>query len=81
MTILLQDAFLSVFTWMAVEAIHLYRMVVLVFGAERDLKYAYLAVGWGNYPNVFSLNLSSACADMFLVLVIMARTIFECCIW
>ena len=48
-TVFLHDAFLSVFMWMGVEAIHLYRMVVLVYGADRDLKYIYLALGWGKY--------------------------------
>ena len=32
---------------MSVEAIHLYRMIIIVFGVERDLKRFYLLIGWG----------------------------------
>ena len=40
---------MSVFAWTAVEALHLFRMIVLVYGIERDLKWAYMAIGWGKY--------------------------------
>ena len=44
---LLFDAFVSVFAWTAVEALHLIRMIVVVYGIERDLKWAYMFIGWG----------------------------------
>ena len=48
-TILLYCAFTSTFSWMLVEAIHLFRMIVLVFGIDRSLKALYHCIGWGNY--------------------------------
>ena len=48
-TMFMHNAFLSVFTWMSIEAIHLYRMIILVFGADRDLKRHYFCIGWGKY--------------------------------
>ena len=47
-TILLYDAILSVFCLTLVEGVHLYRMIVMVYGIERDLKKLYLLIGWGN---------------------------------
>ena len=48
-TIILHDAFLHVFGWMLVEAIHLYRMIIIVFGVDKDLNRVYLLIGWGMY--------------------------------
>ena len=48
-TIFMHNAFLSVFTWMSIEAVHLYRMIILVFGADKDLKLHYFGIGWGKY--------------------------------
>ena len=52
-TILLFDAFMSVFAWTAVEALHLFRMIVVVYGIERDLKWLYMGIGWGKYCILF----------------------------
>ena len=46
--IVLYDAILSVFCWMVVQGVHLYRMIVMVYGIEKDLKKLYLIIGWGN---------------------------------
>ena len=51
-TILLYCAFMSTFSWMLVEAIHLFRMIVVVYGIERDLKVLYGCIGWGNNANL-----------------------------
>ncbi|XP_072024945.1 uncharacterized protein [Amphiura filiformis] len=46
-TVLLHYTLISVFCWMCVEAIHLYRMIILVFGTEKDYRLLYLIIGWG----------------------------------
>ncbi|XP_071808027.1 adhesion G-protein coupled receptor D1-like [Asterias amurensis] len=45
--ILLHFFYLSVFGWMLVEGIHLYRKVIKVYGSENIKMYPYLLVGWG----------------------------------
>ena len=47
--IALHLAYTCVFSWMLVEAIHLYRLLIIVYGSEKDLKRVYYAVGYGNY--------------------------------
>ncbi|XP_072018169.1 adhesion G-protein coupled receptor D1-like [Amphiura filiformis] len=44
--ILLHYAYLATFCWMLVEGIHLYRLIVIVYGNERNLKWLYIIVGW-----------------------------------
>ncbi|XP_072014662.1 adhesion G-protein coupled receptor D1-like [Amphiura filiformis] len=38
---------MSVFCCMLVEALHLYRMIVLVFGIERNFRATYVVISWG----------------------------------
>ena len=40
--------FLCVFSWMLVEGLHIYFMVVRVFDSGRGRKLYYLLIGWGN---------------------------------
>ena len=37
---------------MFVEGLHLYRMIVMVYGIEKDLKKLYLFIGWGNVTEI-----------------------------
>ncbi|XP_070555787.1 adhesion G-protein coupled receptor D1-like [Ptychodera flava] len=45
--ILLHISFLSVFTWMLMEGVHLYSKVVIVFGTESSKTKYYVFTGWG----------------------------------
>ncbi|CAL8251735.1 unnamed protein product [Boreogadus saida] len=47
MAVLLHFFFLSAFAWMLVEGLHLYSMVVKVFGSEGSKHLYYYAIGWG----------------------------------
>uniref|UniRef100_A0A8C5CTR1 Adhesion G protein-coupled receptor D1 n=1 Tax=Gadus morhua TaxID=8049 RepID=A0A8C5CTR1_GADMO len=47
MAVLLHFFFLSAFSWMLVEGLHLYSMVVKVFGSEGSKHLYYYAIGWG----------------------------------
>ena len=47
MAILLHFFFLSAFAWMLVEGLHLYSMVVKVFGSEGSKHFYYYGIGWG----------------------------------
>ena len=47
MAILLHYAYMSTFCWMLIEALHLYRLIVVVYGGERNLTWLYYAIGWG----------------------------------
>ena len=44
--------FMSVFTWMFVEGVHLYQMIVIAFVSRSMMKF-YLALGWGKCFNNF----------------------------
>ncbi|XP_013004453.2 adhesion G-protein coupled receptor D1 isoform X2 [Cavia porcellus] len=44
---LLHYFFLSAFAWMLVEGLHLYSMVVKVFGSEGSKRLYYYGIGWG----------------------------------
>ncbi|XP_072022534.1 adhesion G-protein coupled receptor D1-like [Amphiura filiformis] len=46
-TILRYNMLMTVFCCMLVEALHLYRMIVLVFGIERNFRVVYIVIGWG----------------------------------
>ncbi|XP_026545127.1 adhesion G-protein coupled receptor D1, partial [Notechis scutatus] len=47
LAILLHFFFLSTFAWMLVEGIHLYSMVIKVFGSEQIKLLYYYGIGWG----------------------------------
>lgn len=47
MAVLLHFFFLSAFAWMLVEGLHLYSMVVKVFGSEGSKHIYYYGIGWG----------------------------------
>uniref|UniRef100_A0A670ZV88 Adhesion G protein-coupled receptor D1 n=1 Tax=Pseudonaja textilis TaxID=8673 RepID=A0A670ZV88_PSETE len=47
LAILLHFFFLSTFAWMLVEGIHLYSMVIKVFGSEQNKLLYYYGIGWG----------------------------------
>lgn len=44
---LLHYFFLSAFAWMLVEGLHLYSMVIKVFGSEGSKHHYYYGMGWG----------------------------------
>jgi G protein-coupled receptor 133 len=44
---LLHYFFLSAFAWMLVEGLHLYSMVIKVFGSEDSKHLFYYGIGWG----------------------------------
>ncbi|MED6272072.1 Adhesion G-protein coupled receptor D1, partial [Characodon lateralis] len=44
--VLLHFFFLSAFSWMLVEGLHLYSMVVKVFGSEGSKHFYYYSIGW-----------------------------------
>ena len=46
-TIMRYHVFMTMFTTMLVEAIHLFRKIVLVFGAERSFRSAYVTAIFG----------------------------------
>ena len=39
--------YLAVFSWMLLEGIHIYRMLVKVFGADKDSRKVFFLAGWG----------------------------------
>ncbi len=45
--IVLHYAYLATFCWMLVEGLHLFRLIVIVYGHEKNMKWLYYAVGWG----------------------------------
>ncbi|XP_067910688.1 adhesion G-protein coupled receptor D1 isoform X2 [Heterodontus francisci] len=47
LAILLHFFFLSAFSWMLVEGLHLYSMVIKVFGSEESKHFYYYGIGWG----------------------------------
>lgn len=47
LAMLLHFFFLSVFAWMLVEGLHLYSMVIKVFGSEDSKHLYYYGIGWG----------------------------------
>jgi len=59
MAAVLHYCFMSVFTWMLVEGLHLYTKVVQVFGNERSRNIYYLLFGWGNIMFCFVCFLMS----------------------
>lgn len=53
MAVLLHFFFLSAFAWMLVEGLHLYSMVVKVFGSEGSKHIYYYGIGWGRSDQQF----------------------------
>lgn len=47
LAVLLHYFFLSAFAWMLVEGLHLYSMVIKVFGSEDSKHLYYYGIGWG----------------------------------
>ncbi|XP_054095120.1 adhesion G-protein coupled receptor D1 isoform X3 [Callithrix jacchus] len=51
MAVLLHYFFLSAFAWMLVEGLHLYSMVIKVFGSEDSKLRYYYGMGWGRFSS------------------------------
>ncbi|XP_023249745.1 adhesion G-protein coupled receptor D1 [Seriola lalandi dorsalis] len=60
MAILLHFFFLSAFAWMLVEGLHLYSMVVKVFGSEGSKHFYYYGIGWGSPLVICVVSITSA---------------------
>ncbi|XP_053445507.1 adhesion G-protein coupled receptor D1 [Nycticebus coucang] len=60
MAILLHYFFLSSFAWMLAEGLHLYSMVIKVFGSEDSKHRYYYAMGWGLPLLICIISVSSA---------------------
>ncbi|XP_043832994.1 adhesion G-protein coupled receptor D1 [Dromiciops gliroides] len=64
LAVLLHFFFLSAFAWMLVEGLHLYSMVIKVFGSEESKHFYYYAIGWG-CPLVICIISVSASMDSY----------------
>uniref|UniRef100_A0A3Q2Y1M5 Adhesion G protein-coupled receptor D1 n=1 Tax=Hippocampus comes TaxID=109280 RepID=A0A3Q2Y1M5_HIPCM len=60
MAVLLHFFFLSAFAWMLVEGLHLYSMVVKVFGSEGSKHIYYYGIGWGSPLVICVVSMTSA---------------------
>ncbi|XP_041084297.1 adhesion G-protein coupled receptor D1-like isoform X3 [Polyodon spathula] len=60
MAILLHFFFLSAFAWMLVEGLHLYSMVIKVFGSEESKHIFYYGLGWGSPLVICVVSVTSA---------------------
>ncbi|XP_062418427.1 adhesion G-protein coupled receptor D1 [Pungitius pungitius] len=60
MAVLLHFFFLSAFAWMLVEGLHLYSMVVKVFGSEGSKHLYYYGIGWGSPLVICVVSMTSA---------------------
>ncbi|XP_075852530.1 adhesion G-protein coupled receptor D1 [Microcebus murinus] len=60
MAALLHYFFLSSFAWMLVEGLHLYSMVIKVFGSEDSKHLYYYGIGWGFPLLICIVSMSSA---------------------
>ncbi|XP_077317905.1 adhesion G-protein coupled receptor D1 isoform X2 [Lithobates pipiens] len=58
--ILLHFFFLSAFAWMLVEGLHLYSMVIKVFGSEESKHLYYYGIGWGLSLVICIVSVTSA---------------------
>uniref|UniRef100_A0A8B9RBQ8 Adhesion G protein-coupled receptor D1 n=1 Tax=Astyanax mexicanus TaxID=7994 RepID=A0A8B9RBQ8_ASTMX len=71
MAVLLHFFFLCAFAWMLVEGLHLYSMVVKVFGSEGSKHFYYYGIGWGKSPLKKSIKVVfSICLLSFFVYVL-----------
>ncbi|XP_077015653.1 adhesion G-protein coupled receptor D1 isoform X2 [Tamandua tetradactyla] len=64
LAVLLHYFFLSAFAWMLVEGLHLYSMVVQVFGSEDTKHLCYYGLGWG-FPLVICIVSVSSAVDSY----------------
>ncbi|XP_016058606.1 PREDICTED: adhesion G-protein coupled receptor D1 [Miniopterus natalensis] len=60
LAVLLHYFFLSAFAWMLVEGLHLYSMVIKVFGSEDSKHRYYYAIGWGSPLLICVISISCA---------------------
>ncbi|XP_014400833.1 PREDICTED: adhesion G-protein coupled receptor D1, partial [Myotis brandtii] len=60
LAVLLHYFFLSAFAWMLVEGLHLYSLVVRVFGSEDSKLRYYYGVGWGSPLLICVVSISCA---------------------
>ncbi|XP_072096887.1 adhesion G-protein coupled receptor D1 isoform X2 [Mobula birostris] len=60
LAILLHFFFLSAFSWMLVEGLHLYNMVIKVFGSEESKHFYYYGIGWGSPLVICVVSVTSA---------------------
>uniref|UniRef100_A0A669B214 Adhesion G protein-coupled receptor D1 n=1 Tax=Oreochromis niloticus TaxID=8128 RepID=A0A669B214_ORENI len=60
MAVLLHFFFLSAFAWMLVEGLHLYSMVIKVFGSEDSKHFYYYGIGWGSPFLICVVSMTSA---------------------
>ncbi|XP_038619834.1 adhesion G-protein coupled receptor D1 [Tachyglossus aculeatus] len=60
LAVLLHFFFLSAFAWMLVEGLHLYSMVIKVFGSEESKHLYYYGIGWGSPLLICIISVSSA---------------------
>ncbi|KAA0713855.1 G-protein coupled receptor D1 [Triplophysa tibetana] len=60
MAVLLHFFFLCAFAWMLVEGLHLYSMVVKVFGSEGSKHFYYYAIGWGSPLVICVVSMTSS---------------------
>ncbi|KAM4708754.1 adhesion G-protein coupled receptor D1 [Discoglossus pictus] len=58
--VLLHFFFLSAFAWMLVEGLHLYSMVIKVFGSEESKHLYYYGIGWGSSLVICIVSVTSA---------------------
>uniref|UniRef100_A0AAR2K7B4 G-protein coupled receptors family 2 profile 2 domain-containing protein n=1 Tax=Pygocentrus nattereri TaxID=42514 RepID=A0AAR2K7B4_PYGNA len=60
MAVLLHFFFLCAFAWMLVEGLHLYSMVVKVFGSEGSKHFYYYGIGWGSPLVICVVSMTSS---------------------
>ncbi|XP_068940972.1 adhesion G-protein coupled receptor D1-like isoform X1 [Petaurus breviceps papuanus] len=60
LAVLLHFFFLSAFAWMLVEGLHLYSMVIKVFGSEESKHLYYYVIGWGSPLVICIISVSSS---------------------
>ncbi|XP_030075367.1 adhesion G-protein coupled receptor D1 isoform X2 [Microcaecilia unicolor] len=60
LAMLLHFFFLSAFAWMLVEGLHLYSMVIKVFGSEESKLVYYYGIGWGSALVICVVSVTSA---------------------
>ncbi|XP_035392157.1 adhesion G-protein coupled receptor D1 isoform X2 [Electrophorus electricus] len=60
MAVLLHFLFLCAFAWMLVEGLHLYSMVVRVFGSEDSKHFYYYGIGWGSPLVICVVSITSS---------------------
>ncbi|XP_066116950.1 adhesion G-protein coupled receptor D1 isoform X1 [Saccopteryx bilineata] len=60
LAMLLHYFFLSAFAWMLVEGLHLYSMVIKVFGSEDSKHCYYYGIGWGSPLLICVITIASA---------------------